>query len=127
MAIISLHQRWQAHLRPLIELLKAARLDVSDEKRTQRDMAEVFDGRGIEYQREVRLSKADIVDFMVHGIALEVKLKGANKRDVFRQLERYAEHESVNALVLASNITMGLPTEINGKPIYFIHLGRGWL
>lgn len=127
MAVISLNQRWQAHLRPLIELLKAARLDVSDEKRTQRDMAEVFDARGISYQREVRLSKSDIVDFMVHGIALEVKLKGANKRDVFRQLERYAEHDSVNALVLASNITMGLPAEIKGKPIYFIHLGRGWL
>lgn len=90
-------------------------------------MQELLQRAGIEFIREPRLSARDIPDFMIGGIALEVKLKGARKKDVFRQLCRYAEHENVTAVVLVSNITMGLPPEINGKSIYFIALGKAWL
>ena len=43
----------------------------------------------------MRLTDADIVDFMVGGIAIEIKLRGAKKKDVYRQLCRYARHDRV--------------------------------
>lgn len=111
----------------LFGLLLAAKLDLSAEKRTQDDIARVLTAAGIEFEREVRLSSADIVDFMVGGIALEVKLRGANKKAVYRQLRRYALHPAVKSILLASNTSMGLPAQIEGKDTYFAKLGEAWL
>ena len=47
--------------------------------------------------------------------------------DVFRQLKRYAAHDEVNELVLVTNLSMGLPPEIDGKPTYYASLGVAWL
>jgi hypothetical protein len=61
-------------------------------------------------------------------IALEVKVKRAwSKPGVLRQLRRYAAHERVAGLVLASNLAMHLPPEIEGKPALAVSLGRAWL
>jgi hypothetical protein len=40
---------------------------------------------------------------------------------------RYAEHPEVKALILASNVSMGLPEEINGKPVFAASLSAGWI
>ena len=32
-----------------------------------------------------------------------------------------------SSLVLASNLSMGLPAEIDGKDAYFVKLGDAWL
>jgi hypothetical protein len=108
--------------------VRAYRLDLSDEKRTQSQLAEVLTGAGIAFEREKRLSAGDIVDFLVGGgVALEVKLKGQRKMEIFRQLQRYAAHESVTALVLVTIVAMGLPVEIGGKPAYYATLSRSWM
>lgn len=109
------------------QLVSSARLDLSDEKRTQNDLAEVFTAHGIAHERECRLSPGDIPDFMIEGLAMEVKLRGARKKDVFKQLERYARHDRVTAIILVTNLTMGLPATLGGKPVYFLALGRAWL
>lgn len=113
------------------QLLRAARVSLSDEKVTQAQLAEVLvaalpDGAVV---REHRLLARDIVDIFVDGrIAIEIKLKGhGRKMSVFRQLSRYAEHQSVTDIILATNLSMGLPATIEGKPAYFIDLGRQWL
>lgn len=111
----------------IINLLQRARLDLSDEKTTQREMADIFYRAGVVHEREVRLSPRDIPDFMIGDIAVEVKLKGARKMDIYKQLKRYAGHERVNHIILATNITMGLPEEIEGKSVYFVGLGQAWL
>lgn len=112
----------------VVEIIARARVDLSDEKRTQRDIAEVFTAAQIPFEREVKLTKKDIVDFMVGDVAVEVKLKtGTSKMDIYRQLERYADSEKVKALVLVTNLAMGLPETIKGKPVYFVSLGRAWL
>lgn len=111
----------------LHNLISGARLDLSDEKRTQTDLALVFEQRGIAFERECRLSQGDIPDFLIDGVAVEVKLKGARKKDVFRQLGRYAKHDRVKAIMLVTNLTMGLPETLEGKPVYFVALGRAWL
>jgi hypothetical protein len=62
----------------------------------------------------------------IPGIAIEVKI-GGSRRAIFRQLERYCEHKSVGSIVLATNVPMTLPCEINGKPTSIANLGMGWL
>lgn len=111
----------------VLRTLRTARLDLSDEKRTQNDLAQALTAQGIAFEREVRLSAGDIPDFIVGDVAIEVKLKGARKMHVFRQLVRYAKHDRVRSLILATNLTMGLPEQLEGKPVFFVALGRAWL
>lgn len=75
-------------------------------------------------RREVELVKGDIIDFMVGPIGVEVKIKG-QRRAIYRQCERYCEHACVGSLVLATNVAMGMPETINGKPVFVASLGRG--
>lgn len=72
------------------------------------------------------LSKADIIDFFIDGIGIEVKIKGGRKA-IYKQCERYCKHDEVKALILATNRAIGFPPEINGKPCYVVNLGKGWL
>ncbi len=116
-----------SHIASILGILRAAKIDLSNEKRAQDDIATVLTQACIRFEREVRLSAADIVDFFSDGLAIEVKLPGARKKAVYRQLCRYAKHPSVTALVLASSLSMGLPAQIEGKDAYFVKLGEGWL
>jgi hypothetical protein len=59
---------------------------------------------------------------------IECKMHGkSRKMEVFRQLSRYAAHADVTAIVLASNMSIGLPPDIAGKPLYSASISRGWL
>jgi hypothetical protein len=111
----------------IVELLRSARIDLSTEKRAQADVELLLTQAGVAFEREVRLTDSDIVDFMVHGIGIELKLRGAKKKDVYKQLCRYARHPRVEAVLLASNMSMGLPVQIEGKDAYFVKLGEAWL
>lgn len=107
-------------------LLRSLRCDLSDEKRTQEDIAFALTANGMAFTREASLSSHERVDFLIGGLALEIKLRSA-KMGVYRQLQRYAKHEAVKAVMLASNMAMGLPAEIEGKPAYFVSLGAAWI
>jgi hypothetical protein len=111
----------------LVALIRSARIDLSSEKRAQADLEQVLSSAGIEFQREEPLTATDIVDFLVAGIALELKLRGARKKEVYRQLCRYARNPRVNSILLASNVSMGLPARIEGKDAYLVKLGEAWL
>jgi hypothetical protein len=116
----------------IIDLLNRHRLPLSDEKVLQAEMAIVFESAGLSFRREVGLNDKDIVDFMVDeradlkSIAIEVKI-GGSRRAIYRQLERYAAHDAVGSILLATNVPMSLPAEIEGKPTSIAALGRGWL
>ncbi len=114
--------------------IERTRADLTCEDATQEDLAralyrEFYGPRtiGHEVSREVSLGPKDRIDIMVGPVGVEVKRATAQPRAVLRQLERYAAHESVRALVLASNRAMVLPGQINGKPLLFASLGRAWL
>lgn len=112
----------------ICRVIASARYDLSNEKGTQSDMHKLLVSYfGDQVRREHRLGDGDIPDFMIGDVVVEVKIKGAVKRSVFRQLERYAAYPDVKAVVLASSLAMGLPDTINGKPAWFVSLGRGWL
>lgn len=111
----------------ILRILRTTRVDLSDEKRAQADIAAALAATGRDIQREVRLAPGDVIDLMADDIGIEVKLKGARKRAIWGQLERYAGHDRVSALILASNLAMGVPGEVRGKPLWFVPLGRAWL
>lgn len=80
-------------------------------------------------ERERALSRRDRPDFIVtvdgHLVAIEVKVAGARSA-VLRQLGRYAEHDSIAAIILASGrrvLAAGIPEVIHTKPVLSIHLG----
>jgi len=79
--------------------------------------------------RERALSRRDRPDFIVDvdgvTVAIEVKIAGA-RNAVLRQIGRYAEHDTVDAIVLASGrrvLAAGIPESIHGKPVMSVHLG----
>lgn len=110
----------------VLDLIRATRLPAGPEKAVQAAIGDALTRAGIAHRREVRLSAADVIDFMVGGLGVEVKIKGA-RRAILRQLERYAAHEEVAALALVSSVAMGLPAAINGKPVDIVSMGRAWL
>jgi hypothetical protein len=115
-----------ASCRALIRFIEARRWPLSDEKRLQETLSNELLAGGFVFEREALLVGVGIIDFMVMDVGVEVKIKGA-KREIYRQCERYCGHERVHGLVLVSNVAMGMPAEINGKPIFIASLGKGWL
>lgn len=109
------------------KLLAHAQCDLSNEKRCQSDIASVLTVAGITFAREHRLADGDVIDFLVGDIGIEVKLRRTSKRDIYRQLGRYALHPTIGALILVTNTSMGLPRAIHGKPTYYVSLGRAWV
>lgn len=112
-------------------LLKSGRFDLSTEKATQADilvhLAGHIDAETL-IRREHRLSATDIPDFLIGGsIVIEVKGSRHQRPAVLRQLERYAAHDCVQFLILATSRAMRMPDLIGGKPCRVLNLGRAWL
>jgi hypothetical protein len=110
----------------IMKTLAGHRFDVSCESVLQVQIAEAFQAAGIEFQREVRLSSRERIDFMVGAIGIEVKISGQVKA-IYRQCVRYCGFDQVTMLLLVTNRAMGLPGELEGKPCYVHTLGRSWL
>ena len=110
----------------ILYLLSGNRFDVSDEMRCHGQIKDLFDKLNIGYQHEVRLSQASRIDFMIGKVGVEVKVKGV-ARSIFKQLQRYAQHDEVDCIILLTNKSMGLPALIEGKPAYYVNMGKAWL
>ena len=113
-------------LERVVELLRSARIDLADEKQAQRDIETLLLGAGIKHVRECRLTAKDVPDFMIDSLCVEVKLQGS-KKQIYRQLVRYAKHSLVERILLVSCVSMGLPQQIEGKDTYLLKLGEAWL
>ncbi len=110
----------------LIQILSSYRLPLSDEKELQAEIAKVFENHRLAFEREVRLSNKDVIDFKVGSIGIEVKIGGA-KRAIWRQCSRYCAHDDIKTLILLTNVPVGLPEEIEGATVHLVQLGRAWL
>lgn len=113
-------------IRQISGLVESTRCNLSDEKKTQAQLELAFVQAGFTVSREHRLSAQDIADFVIDGVAVEVKIKG-QRQAIFRQLERYAAHDEVQSILLVTAVSMQLPDTINGKPARVASLGRAWL
>ena len=112
--------------RDIVKFIQSRRWPLSDEKSLQASIAEQLNVARVSYEREVQLAKGDIVDFMIGDVAVEVKI-GGQRRAIFRQCMRYCEHDRVSHLILATNVALGLPGTMAGKPVSIASLGRAWL
>lgn len=113
-------------MQSIIKIISSHRFPLEKEKETQASIESRFVENGISYSREHILDKNNIPDFFIDGIAIEIKIKG-NAKSIYKQCERYCQFDEVKSLILATNRSMGFPKEINGKPCYFINLGKAWL
>jgi hypothetical protein len=105
--------------------IKGKRLSLGDEKRLQGELETGFLSNDIKFEREVHLDKNNIVDFMIDGLAIEIKIKsGGSSMQIYRQLERYAEFSNVEAILLMTAKAISLPESINGKQIFVLSLSR---
>jgi hypothetical protein len=113
----------------LVRVIGRCRFDLSSEKRLQAGMEQVLRNLGVRFEREKRLNATDIPDFFIEGgIAVECKMKDkAKKMAVYAQVRRYAGHPEVKAIILATNISMGFPEQIEGKPVFLASLSAGWM
>lgn len=101
-------------------------INVSTEAAAHNDIAKALAAQGLDVRREVRLSDRDRIDVMVGGVGVEVKIKGS-RRDIYRQLQRYAASDQVSALVLATAAAWPPMPDISGKPFFHASLVKGWL
>jgi hypothetical protein len=90
--------------------------------------ADVLTRAGYSVKREARLSARNRIDLLVDRIGIEVKVDGS-AGNVVRQLERYADSEALDALVLASSRRhhLAMPGSLNGKPVVVVSLVTGAL
>lgn len=111
----------------VIALLSPKKLFLTDEKVLQEEIEKCLkEGLNQSIQREVSLTKKDIIDFIIEGLGIEVKIKGS-KTAIYHQLGRYAESDRIKAILLITNKACKMPPFINGKDIYLMSLGNGWL
>lgn len=111
----------------IVTAIHAAKVNISTEEAAQRDIASALARAGFEAQREVRLTSTERIDFMVGAVGIEVKVKHS-KRDILRQLERYAALSEIRALVLATGRSWpGAIRQVGSVPLAVADLSRGWL
>lgn len=113
--------------RVLISLLESFSFRFQNEKELQDGIAKVLDGETIEYKREFSLSRWDRPDFLIEGIAIEVKI-GGTLNNLLRQIHRYAGFEEIEAVIVITNRSRlaDLPAMINGKQVSVILLRGGF-
>jgi len=108
--------------RDLARYLQYHRYRLGHERLLGDDVEAHLEDAGIEFEREKILGPADRVDFLVGGTAVELKIK-AQKRAIYRQMERYAMHDVVDGLILVTAGATSLPARINDKPVFVVKLG----
>lgn len=111
----------------LANMLRNGRFRLGHETLLQNDVEEFFRQKCVHFERELRLSRRDRIDFLVAGrIGVELKIK-CSARMILRQLTRYAEHDVVTSLILVTLNAVAMPRSIDGKPVYVVNLGAGYL
>jgi hypothetical protein len=110
----------------LVRVLSSRRFRLDSEKLLQDQVASALGAAGYAARREARLAPSDVIDFLVEDVGIEAKIKG-QRRAILRQCERYCRCDAVGALVLVTNAAMGFPPALEGKPVFVVALGRGWL
>ena len=84
---------------------------------------------GVPFEPEYRLGPRERIDFLTDGgVGIECKRGHPNGPALLRQLERYAAHREVRALlvVLPWKKHVSVPDEIGGKPVMTLSLNELW-
>lgn len=107
----------------LVAVLRAARLAATTEAKLQLAIAAALQDARVEFKREARLAPGERIDFLAGDVGIEAKVR-CDRRKIYRQLERYARIDDVGSLILVTGTAMGLPADIDGKPLFYVSIGR---
>lgn len=116
-----------SHIEAVVAELKRHRFTAANEKELQVGVARVLDAMGLKYEREVRLSEHDVVDFFV-APALGIELKvGGGLAAVTRQCYRYLGHDELSELLVVTTRSRlaQLPPQMRGKRLAVVSLMGG--
>ncbi|WP_347990044.1 hypothetical protein [Methylomonas sp. AM2-LC] len=95
----------------------------SCENELQTGIENVLQISNIEYVREKSISKRDRPDFIIDGIAVEIKIKGSLSTAI-RQVARYASHDDIRAVLVIGTPfwILRIPKRLHEKEILSIRL-----
>lgn len=113
----------------LVTVLRGIRLPVCrSEAEVRAHIDAALDAAGVGYWREVKLGRGCRVDYLVDGgIVLEAKRGKPNSRAVAAQVERYARHPTVTAVVIVVDRNLArAPLNAAGKPVHYVALNKQW-
>lgn len=107
-------------VRALARALSSFEYRFSNEIELQDGIEVVLKKEGMPFEREVRASAQDRFDFLVERrLVIEVKVDGTLSAALL-QADRYAIHDGVDGLILATTqrwgLSPGLPSQLRGKP-----------
>lgn len=103
----------------LSELLSSKTFRYSNEAELQEGMRRTLTAAEVPFEKELRLSPRDRLDFFVYdAIVIEVKI-GRSLAALTRQVHRYAQHDRVRGvLVVSTRLRLqNLPEQFNDKPV----------
>lgn len=103
-----------------------ARVNLTTEEAAHRAISKALTDAGIEHTNEARLTPSERIDILSGAVGVEIKV-GHRRRDIWRQLERYAALSDISALVLATGTAFPDVSEVGGKPLVVADLSKGWL
>lgn len=116
-----------AEVQAILEVLENVRITARHEDEAQEQIQEALTAAGIDCEREVRLSTRDRVDVLAGRVVIEVKTSPTQVERLWRQVQRYADHDEVDAVIVASTLfrnLVRLPDELAGTPVIGINIGR---
>lgn len=105
-------------LTELYASLSAFRFPCGTELELQDAVAAALDNCNVAYQRELRLSPHDRIDFLAGGVGIECKISDGPAK-LLAQLVSYASDPRIEALLLVTSRSShrGMPATIHGKPV----------
>ncbi len=89
-------------------------------------VAGAFNEADIPFLHEERLGPRCRIDFLAGTVGIEVKKGKPERKQLLRQLERYALNSRIEALVVVVERAADLPGEILGKPCVTLSMNRLW-
>jgi len=110
----------------ILSAIRRWRYRPAGEAELQEAIGQALAAACIAFEREVPLSAADRIDFLVGSIGLELKVDGGPAA-VMRQLQRYALSERISELVLVTTRSQmaRVPSSLAGKGIHVVVLRVG--
>jgi hypothetical protein len=98
---------------------RSGELRFATERDLQAGVAALLAAEGFTAEPQPRLSPLERPDFLVDGVAVELKVKGG-AAELERQVARYLGHDQVGGVLVITNRARhrGLPGQINGKPVW---------
>lgn len=107
----------------LAEVLRPRlRAGAANERELQEQVARALGAAGVAFARERALSPRHRPDFMVAGIAVELKVSGSPAALV-EQIIGYLDYDGViGALIVSTRLTHRCPPLVLGKPVALLHV-----